>query len=210
MAKSWRKSFRAGAAAAAALLAWLAADASADQTIVFMRHGEKPAQGLGQLTCQGLNRALALPQLLQTRFGTPTAIYAPDPGFVSKDKGIEYSYVRPLATIEPTAIRFGLPVHAGFGFRQIDLLQQDLLQPAYSSATVYVAWEHYFAQQAALHIVNAVGGDAQQVPPWADDDFDSLYVLRLKWQDGKPVAIRFERESEGLDHQSADCPNPRP
>ena len=31
------------------------------ETIVFMRHGEKPPEGLGQLDCQGLNRALALP-----------------------------------------------------------------------------------------------------------------------------------------------------
>ena len=37
-----------------------AASAHADQTIVFLRHGEKPASGLGQLTCQGLNRSLAL------------------------------------------------------------------------------------------------------------------------------------------------------
>ncbi len=31
------------------------------ETLVFVRHGEKPAQGYGQLNCQGLNRALALP-----------------------------------------------------------------------------------------------------------------------------------------------------
>ena len=28
---------------------------------MFFRHGEKPSRGYGQLTCQGLNRALALP-----------------------------------------------------------------------------------------------------------------------------------------------------
>jgi len=31
------------------------------ETIVFLRHGEKPQRGLGQSTCQGLNRVLALP-----------------------------------------------------------------------------------------------------------------------------------------------------
>jgi hypothetical protein len=31
------------------------------ETIIFIRHGEKPLSGLGQITCQGLNRALALP-----------------------------------------------------------------------------------------------------------------------------------------------------
>jgi len=37
----------------------------AEETIVFFRHGEKPSAGLGQLTCQGLNRALALPDVLR-------------------------------------------------------------------------------------------------------------------------------------------------
>ena len=41
-----------------ALLLLVAADARAEQTIVFLRHGEKPSGGYGQLTCQGFNRAL--------------------------------------------------------------------------------------------------------------------------------------------------------
>ena len=32
----------------------------AKQTIVVVRHGEKPPEGLGQLTCQGLQRSLRL------------------------------------------------------------------------------------------------------------------------------------------------------
>ena len=45
--------------------------ASTVETIVCIRHGEKPPGGLGQLTCQGLNRALALPKVLLGKFGTP-------------------------------------------------------------------------------------------------------------------------------------------
>jgi hypothetical protein len=194
---------------AALALTLLMPVAHADQTIVFLRHGEKPALGLGQLNCQGLNRALALPQVLQAKFGTPTAIYAPDPGSTAKDKGVDYDYVRPLATIEPTAIRLGMPVNTSFGLRQIQQLEQDLLKPTYSSATIYVAWEHNLAQLAAQDLVVAVGGKAQQVPAWAADDFDSLYVLRLKWQDGKPVSVSFERQAEGLNRQSTECPGTR-
>ena len=183
--------------------------AHADQTIVFLRHGEKPLLGLGQLNCQGLNRALALPQVLQAKFGTPTAIYAPDPGTTAKDKGIEYNYVRPLATIEPTAIRLGMPVNTSFGLRQIQQLEQELLKPAYSSATIFVAWEHNLAWQAVQQLVAATGGKAQQVPAWADDDYDSLYVLRVKWQNGKPISTSFQKEAEGLNHQSAECPEAR-
>lgn len=198
-------------AALAAALAFtlLMPTARADQTIVFLRHGEKPAQGLGQLDCQGLNRALALPQILQAKFGTPTAIYAPDPGFTATDKGVAYNYVRPLATIEPTAIRLGMPVNTSFGLRQIRQLEQELLKPAYSSATIYVAWEHNLAWQAVQQLVAAAGGKAQQVPAWADDDYDSLYVLRVKWRSGKPVSVGFEKEAEGLNHQSTECPDAR-
>lgn len=183
--------------------------AHADQTIVFLRHGEKPPLGLGQLDCQGLNRALALPSVLQAKFGTPTAIYAPDPGSTARDKGVEYNYIRPLATIEPTAIRLGMPVNTSFGVRQIAQLEQELLKPAYSSATIYVAWEHNLAWQAVQQLVATAGGNAQQVPAWADDDYDSLYVLRVKWQNGKPVSVSFAKEAEGLNHQSTECPGAR-
>jgi hypothetical protein len=182
-------------------------DAHADQTIVFLRHGEKPPLGLGQLDCQGLNRALALPQVLQAKFGKPTGIYAPDPGSMAKDKGVEYNYVRPLATIEPTAIRLGMPVNTTFGLTQIKQLEQDLLKPSNSSATIYVAWEHNLAQRAVQQLVATAGGDAKQVPHWVDNDFDSLYVVRLKWQNGKPVSASFEIEAEGLNHMSAECPD---
>jgi hypothetical protein len=194
---------------AAMALTFMMLDAHADQTIVFLRHGEKPPLGLGQLDCQGLNRALALPQVLQAKFGTPTAIYAPDPGSTAKDKGIEYNYIRPLATIEPTAIRLGMPVNTSFGLRQIQQLEQELLKPAYSSATIYVTWEHNLAQQAVQQLAAAIGGNAQQVPVWANDDFDALYVLRVKWRNGKPVSVSFEKEAEGLNHQPAECPGAR-
>lgn len=38
--------------------------AYSEQTLVFIRHGEKPNNDSGQLSCQGLNRALALPNNL--------------------------------------------------------------------------------------------------------------------------------------------------
>ncbi|MEO6967368.1 MAG: hypothetical protein ABI132_02775 [Rhodanobacteraceae bacterium] len=183
--------------------------AQADQTIVFLRHGEKPPLGLGQLDCQGFNRALALPAVLQAKFGKPTAIYAPDPGSEAKDKGVEYNYLRPLATIEPTAIELGMPVNTSLGLEQIQQLDKDLLKPANSSATIFVAWEHNLAQQAAQHLMTAAGGEAQQVPAWANDDFDSLYVVHLKWQNDKPVSAHFEKQAEGLNHQSTACPGAR-
>jgi hypothetical protein len=90
------------------------------ETIVFVRHGEKPNGGLGQLNCRGLNRSLALPAVIAKTFGRPSAIFAPNPADQKNDDGEPYDYVRPLATIEPTAISLGLPVHASIGVDNID------------------------------------------------------------------------------------------
>src|SRR4029079_8546072 len=94
--------------AAMVIIAATAAPARAQQTIVFLRHGEKPSGGLGQLTCQGLNRSLALPSVLIGRYGTPDYVYAQTPSVKMNDPAGSFYYVRPLATIEPTAIRAGI------------------------------------------------------------------------------------------------------
>jgi hypothetical protein len=87
-----------------------AQEQTAVQTIVSIRHGEKPKGGFGQLTCQGFNRALALAPIIARSFGKPDAIFAPNPSHSKMDDGTPYDYVRPLATVEPTAILFGVPV----------------------------------------------------------------------------------------------------
>src|ERR1700758_4579876 len=113
------------------------------ETIVFLRHGEKPPGGLGQLTCQGLNRALALPLVLISKFGKADYIFAPDPeGKVTEGGLRQFDYVRPLATIEPTAIRLGLPVCTDFRYKDIVGLQRELTKQQYRKALIFVAWEH--------------------------------------------------------------------
>jgi rhodanese-related sulfurtransferase len=103
------------------------------ESIVFLRHGEKPKHGLGQLTPQGLNRSLALASLLPKKIGKPDYIFAPDP--IEKVDGGgagNYFYVRPLATIEPTAIALEMPWQTPFGERQIDKLNDELTKSKYS------------------------------------------------------------------------------
>ncbi len=129
------------------------------ETIVMIRHGEKPPGGLGQLDCKGLNRALALPDILLHRFGTPNFIYAPNPAAQIKQNGVLYSYVRPLVTIEPTAIRVGLPVNTQVGYDQIAELQKELTQPSYSHARVFVAWEHGYLYYFARQFLKSYGED---------------------------------------------------
>jgi hypothetical protein len=127
--------------AAAPWMAW-AQPATSQQTLVFIRHAEKPAAGLGQINCQGLNRALALPAVLLAKFGKPDFVFASDPHEKKPDGGALYNYVRPLLTVAPTAVQAGVPINTSFGFENIAGLQQELAAPRYQNAVVFVAWEH--------------------------------------------------------------------
>lgn len=176
------------------------------ETIVMIRHGEKPPAGLGQITCRGLNRALELPDLLIGRYGKPDFVYAPNPSFQVTDHGTPYSYVRPLATIEPTAIRAGVPVNTQLGYTQIDELQKVLTQPAYASSRVFVAWEHGYLVRFAKQLMKSYGDDPSAIPSWPSGDYDSIYVFQLTRIDGKPH-LAFHLEHEGLDGSLSDaCP----
>lgn len=172
------------------------------ETIVMIRHGEKPADGLGQLTCRGLNRALALPPLLIARYGKPAAIYAPDPAVEIQEgkKGPRYSYVRPLATIEPTAIRLGMPVNTQIGYDQIGQLQRALLQPAYAHALIFVAWEHDNLYRFAKQVLQAYGEGASLLPAWPGWDYGTIYLFHFTWpkNGGKPhVTLAIQQENLG-------------
>lgn len=175
------------------------------ETLVFVRHAEKPPAGLGQLSCKGLNRSLALPAVIAAKYGKPDAIYAPDPGERKDDGGQPYYYVRPLATVEPAAIEFGLPVQTPYGYSQIAALGDALVDPKWRSRTVLVAWEHREIETLVRRIVGAHGGDAGTVPEWKSADFDSIYVVRIDWSGGTPHA-RFSHEREDLDGRADDCP----
>jgi hypothetical protein len=175
------------------------------QTIVLMRHGEKPAAGLGQLDCQGLNRALALPPVLALRFGRPAAIFAPNPAARIRDEGRDYDYIRPLATIEPTAIALGMPVDVSVGFTDVDGLQKRLGESHLHNALVFVAWEHERAEQVARALMARHGGAADVVPVWHHLDFDSLYIVRIE-RSGDRVKASFEHAHEGLNGQPRNCP----
>jgi hypothetical protein len=177
------------------------------ETIVCIRHGEKPPGGLGQLTCRGLNRALALPKVLLGKYGSPQFIFAPNPTQKVDPKGgkVAYYYVRPLATIEPTAIRCGLPVNTQFGFREIKALEGELQKQEYQNATVFVAWEHGQLDVFAKNLLQDNGGDPAQVPSWPDDEYDMIFVFKIVTENGQNT-ISFAVDHEGLNGLSDTCP----
>jgi hypothetical protein len=182
-----------------------ATESPATETIVLVRHGEKPSDGLGQLACQGLNRALALPKVIHALFGKPDFIFAPDPAKSKPDHWKSYDYVRPLATIEPTAIWFGLPVDTQIGWSDNKGLAAALEGRAYRNAFVLVAWEHAQIVNIAKELLVDNGADSSQVPAWAYEDFDGIYVIRIDRTSAGTHAT-FERKQEHLDGQPTQCP----
>lgn len=172
---------------------------SAEQTIVFMRHGEKPDNNSGQLSCKGLNRALALPDILLHKFGQPNALFAAAP---KQDK--LGNSLRSLQTISPTSIQVSLPIHLNYHAKEITKLQTALLSEQYHNALIYVVWEHDNLVKVAKNIMLQQGGDPNLIPKWQGGDFDSLYVLKINYIQ-KPVTINFIHQQQNLNALSDRC-----
>jgi hypothetical protein len=186
------------------LAAVVGASLHAEETIVFFRHGEKPSGGLGQLTCQGLNRALALPEVLLAKFGRPDYLYAPNPATKISDPAGSFFYVRPLATIEPVAIRTGRSVNTRYGYNDVTGLRQILVTSTKANATIFVSWEHAYLVKIVQSLMNTYGG-GQTVPAWTSGDYDSLYIVRIAYTNGA-IDAQFERDREGLNGLPTSCP----
>ncbi len=186
------------------LLVATAGEARAEQTIVFLRHGEKPSGGYGQLTCQGFNRSMALPSVLLTKFGTPKYLYAPNPGFKITDSAGSFYYDRPLATLEPLAVKLTKDIWSKYAYSDITSLQNSLITASKDNTTTFVAWEHIYLQKAVQNIMNQYGGGVT-VPAWASTDYDSLYIIRLTYRSDGTILATFQQDREGLDGQPTAC-----
>lgn len=175
------------------------------ETIVCVRHGEKPHGGLGQLTIRGLNRSLALPRVLFSKYGKPQYIFAPNPTEKVDGNPGRYYYIRPLATIEPTAIQCGLPVNTQFGYTEIKDLENELTKTNYQNATIFVAWEHGELEHFAKNFIKDNGGDIQSVPFWKNDEYDMIFVFKLTTANHK-TEFSFTIDHEGLNDLSDEYP----
>ena len=172
------------------------------ETIVAIRHGEKPAEGLGNLNCKGLNRALALPEVLLSKYGKPSFIFAPNPE--ERVDGGDYNYIRPLVTIAPTAIRCELPINTEFGYTQIDDLAIELRKADYQHALIFIAWEHSELDKFAKQMVASYGGNPSLVPFWSEKDYDTIFVFRIRRIDGRNT-LAFSIDHEGLSDVIDPC-----
>ena len=178
------------------------------QTLVFMRHAEKPGEGLGQLNCQGLNRAIDLATVLPERFGDADYVFAANPTRHVEEgsQDLSYSYIRPLMTITPSAIRLGLPVNIDFDANDVDDLADELMRDKYRNATVYTAWSHGYLPDLINAVADKATGHKHTITDdWSGDDFDTLYVLTLTWHNGK-ASLLSRNVRQGLDDGEHSCP----
>lgn len=176
------------------------------EVILFIRHAEKSPNGFGQLSCRGLNRSLALAAVLAARYKHIDAVFAPDPSQQKPDGALSYDYVRPLATVEPTAIRFGLPVHAAIGYAETDKLLAALQVSEFSNAVVLVAWEHHQLNDMVPKLVGSLLGDTKAIPKWERSNFDSIWRVTIE-RDGSKATASFTEDHQDLNDQSDLCPN---
>jgi hypothetical protein len=152
--------------------------------VVIIRHGEKPESG-DNLSCQGENRALQLPALLYSKFGSPAFTYIPSLGL-----GEETKHARMFQTVSPFAIKHNLMVNSQFGEKEAAKVAKEVRKKA---GTVLLVWEH----SAIPDLADKLG--VKNPPGWGHDDFDSIWIITYN----KGTAS-LSLDKEGL-QPSADC-----
>ena len=184
--------------------------ADGTQTLVFLRHAEKPEGGLGQLNCQGLNRAIDLATLLPEKFGKADYVFAANPTRNVEEGELDnsYSYIRPLMTISPSAIKLGLPVNIKFSANDTSALADELVEDKYHNAIIYTAWSHGYLPELINKVASEASGEKHTITDdWSGSDYDSLYVLTLTWHNGK-ASLLSRNYKQGLNNGEETCPEP--
>ncbi|MFD1468973.1 histidine phosphatase family protein [Hymenobacter caeli] len=163
--------------------------------VVIIRHGEKPAEG-DNLSCAGLNRALALPAVLNKLMPTPPDFtYVPLIGTDGKDT----TTIRMLQTVMPYAVRHNLTINSDYAVDNAKGLAKMLRR---QRGTVLLVWEH----NNILEIAKKLGINTPLA--WPDADFDSIWTISFHGGGAKGKAKRptLARSKEHI-HPSIICPD---
>lgn len=158
---------------------------SSELKIVFIRHAEKPVKG-DNLTCQGVNRSLKLPAVINAKFGVPAYLFVPAMGLGEATK-----HSRMFQTIIPLAAKYNLTINSSRQEKDSLGMAADLKS---RTGTTLVVWEH----NNIVPIVRALGVKESGLK-WPDDDYDSIWVVTFK---NGIATIAFDKENI---HPSANC-----
>jgi hypothetical protein len=167
-----------------------------NETVYMIRHAEAhpvPNWDDGNYIAPGQWRALLLPQALQGKVH-PTQVYSIDPavgihsGLI--DGVITSSYVRPSLTVEPYAIANNLPFNLAASVPvfaqnspQLSTYASNFFftQGTFSNETLLVAWEHDHIPPT-VNALLASFGSSQVAPNWPDNDYDTIWTIKLDSQ----------------------------
>ncbi len=176
---------------------------SGPNTIMFIRHAEKPGEhgpphGINHdgehdphsLSVRGWTRAGALaglfargPSLLHPTIVAPERI-------IATRSTHEYMSKREVDTVTPLAHRLGINIDDSFGHSHADVMVSSILN---SSQTTLVAWHHGSMPDVVSRF--PVSNDAEIPQHWPDSRFDLIWIL-LRKPGGD--AFQFMSVNQGL------------
>lgn len=146
-------------------------------TIFIIRHGEKSnnydslscdsAGTVGDnLSCRGLNRALALADVLPAKLGIPGHVYVAQP-----QTGKKTGSSRMFQTITPFAVKYNLSLNTEFKETQTGKAAKSIKK---KKDTVLVVWEHGNIPPLVKSL-----GVTGTIPKWPCTDFDSIWMVTI-------------------------------
>jgi hypothetical protein len=165
-----------------------------NETVYIVRHADAhsiPTWDDGNLVGAGQWRALSLPSALKDKIH-PDAVYAVDPSVALPplSDNAASSYIRPAMTVLPYAIANNSPYKVA---SEVPFLAQNAPQLA-TYASDYFFTGGTFSNQKILfgwesaHIPITVNAllvsyqSAQIAPDWSDDDYDSIWTVKIDGQ----------------------------
>ena len=144
----------------------------ADNTVLIIRHSEKPEVGTG-LTLMGEARARLYAKYFQP-FQEEGLSVPVDSLYAGADS---QSSIRPRLTLEPLSKATGMPLHLKVGTKDSNALVVQLKTEAHGRHPL-IAWRH--GEIPAL--LRAFGASPEKLLPdgkWPDDVFDWVIVLKM-------------------------------
>jgi hypothetical protein len=158
----------------------------ANNTVLIVRHTEKPETGTG-LTPLGEARARLYAKYFEPFQEEGLSIYV-DSLYAGADSK---SSIRPRLTLEPISKATGLPLHLKVGTKDSEGLVRELQTEAHGRHPL-IAWRH--GEIPAL--LTAFGASPEKLLPngqWPDDVFDWVIVLTMG-PDGQVSSARLIHE----------------
>ena len=144
----------------------------ANNTVLIIRHSEKPDTGTG-LNAAGETRARLYTKYFQPFEEEGLSIQV-DSLYAGADSK---SSMRPRLTLEPLSKSSGMPLHSNIGTKDSDTLVQKLKTEAHGQHPL-IAWRH--GEIPAL--LRAFGASPEKLLPngqWPDEIFDWVIVLNI-------------------------------